>query len=252
MTRLKISGLNFDSKWKNKLENFQNIETQITNLSIDILLLPEMFATGFCMKPEEIADQNQETLEWMKNVARKHNFAIAGTVATKENGRYYNRLYFVEPNGTVDFYDKRHLFSYAGEDQEYSAGTNRVIVEYKGWRILLQICYDLRFPVFSRNVLDYDVAVYVANWPKTRIDAWQTLLKARAIENQSYVFGINRIGTDGNQLEYPESSTCFFADGSDISVKDGYLISAELNFENLTTYRHKFPFLSDQDDFLLR
>ncbi len=146
----------------------------------------------------------------MKVLAKNKNAAIGGSVSVKEGNNYYNRFYFVKPCGDYHFYDKRHFFSYSGEDKVYSKGNNRVIVEYEGVRFLLQICYDLRFPVFSRNKGDYDMALYVANWPIQRIDAWNTLLKARAIENQAYVFGVNRVGTDGNGLEYPESTHCFF------------------------------------------
>lgn len=252
MTDLKISGLNLDIIWKNKNENFKNITESLTDIASDIFLLPEMFSTGFYMKPAEIADRNQETLEWMKKFAKEKNTAVCGSASINEGEKYLNRFYFVEPTGNYSFYDKRHLFSYSGEDKKYSAGNERVIVNHKGWRILLQVCYDLRFPVFSRNNDDYDVILYVANWPKSRIDAWQTLLKARAIENQAYVFGLNRIGTDGNNLEYPESSYCFFADGTEISTTNKNIVSANLNAEKLQEYRTKFPFLSDRDDFLLK
>lgn len=252
MTDLKISGLNLDIIWKNKNENFKNITESLTDIASDIFLLPEMFSTGFYMKPAEIADRNEETLEWMKKFAKEKDTAVCGSASINEGEKYLNRFYFVEPNGNYSFYDKRHLFSYSGEDKKYNAGNERVIVNHKGWRILLQVCYDLRFPVFSRNNDDYDVILYVANWPKSRIDAWQTLLKARAIENQAYVFGLNRIGTDGNNLEYPESSYCFFADGTEISTANKNIVSANLNAEKLQEYRTKFPFLSDRDDFLLK
>lgn len=252
MADLKISGLNLDIVWKNKNENFKNITESLTDITSDLFLLPEMFSTGFYMKPAEIADQDEETLEWMKKFAKEKNAAVCGSASIKEDEKYLNRLYFVEPNGHYCFYDKRHLFSYSGEDQKYSAGNERVIVNYKGWRILLQVCYDLRFPVFSRNNDDYDVILYVANWPKSRIDAWQTLLKARAIENQAYVFGLNRIGTDGNNLEYPESSYCFFADGTETATTNNNIVSANLDAEKLQEFRTKFPFLSDRDDFLLK
>ena len=155
----------------------------------------------------------------------------------------------MKADGSFEFYDKRHLFSYSGEDKIYKSGEERVIVNVKGWRILLQVCYDLRFPVFARNNEDYDAILYVANWPETRIDAWNTLLKARAIENQSYVFGLNRIGTDGNNLTYPESSSCFFADGTVISEVNGNLVLAEFDEKKLSQYREKFQFLGDRDSF---
>lgn len=249
MDSLKIAGLNFDITWKDKERNFQNIEQQFRNITADVYVLPEMFSTGFYMYAAEIADRNTESLNWMKTFAAKKNSAVCGSASVFDDGRFVNRFYFVKPDGTYEFYDKRHLFTYSGEDQSYSKGEDRVIVGYKGWKILLQVCYDLRFPVFSRNNDDYDAVIYVANWPETRIDAWTTLLKARAIENQSYVFGLNRIGTDGNNLNYPQSSYCFFADGSIISRIEDPIISAEFNSEELTKYREKFQFLGDRDSF---
>lgn len=246
---LKIEGLNFDILWKDKSINFDRIDKELEDSTSDIILLPEMFSTGFYMKPEEIADREEETLSWMKTFSKKMNTAIAGSASVCENDQFFNRFYFVLPDGTYHQYDKRHLFSFSGEDKKYTAGTERVIVNYKGWRILLQVCYDLRFPVFSRNNGDYDAILYVANWPESRIDAWTTLLKARAIENQAYVFGLNRIGTDGNNLHYPESSYCFFPDGSNVSETSKNIISAELNMEKLNEFRQKFQFLNDRDTF---
>ena len=246
-----IKGLNFDISWKRKNLNFQKIEEAFQDEEADLFLLPEMFSTGFCMDAEEIADQNNESLNWMKDFASKKNAAICGSVSTKENGKFYNRMYFVEPNGNVQQYDKRHLFSFSGEDKIYTPGKERVVINYKGIRFLLQICYDLRFPVFSRNLSDYDVALYVANWPEKRVGAWEHLLKARAIENQSYVFGLNRIGTDGNDLFYKESSHCFFADGEEISEKAGNIVQTKINLENLKNHREHFQFLNDRDDFTI-
>ena len=252
MTNLKIAGLNLDIAWKNKNENFKNIEKSFNDIFADIFILPEMFPTGFYMKPEEIADRKEETLEWMKKLAHQKKAAVCGSASIYEDKKFLNRFYFVEPNGDYCFYDKRHLFSYSGEDKKYSSGNERVIVNYKGWRILLQVCYDLRFPVYARNNGDYDAIFYVANWPKSRIDAWQTLLKARAIENQAYVFGLNRIGIDGNNLEYPESSYCYYPDGNEISTTKSNIVTATFEAENLHEFRAKFPFLSDRDEFLLQ
>lgn len=249
MNDITVSGLNLNIIWKNKSENFKQIEFAFKDSSADLFILPEMFSTGFYMKPAEIADRNEETLEWMKKFAKEKNTAVCGSASIHEGEKYLNRFYFVEPNGNYHFYDKRHLFSYSGEDKTYSAGKERVIVNYKGCRILLQVCYDLRFPVFSRNNDDYDAIFYVANWPKSRIDAWKTLLKARAIENQAYVFGLNRIGIDGNNLEYPDSSYCFFADGTEISTTTNNIVSANLGLEKLQEFRRKFPFLLDRDEF---
>ena len=249
METLKVTGLNLDTIWKDKAANYQEIERQIQSVESDIIILPEMFSTGFYMKADEIADRQEETLFWMKDLAKKTHSAVCGSVSVEENGKFYNRFYFVKPDGEYHHYDKRHLFSFSGEEKTYAAGEERIIVEYKGWRILLQVCYDLRFPVFSRNMGDYDAILYVANWPEARIDAWKTLLKARAIENQCYVFGLNRIGTDGNNLTYPESSYCFFADGTIASKVDGKMVQAEWDLEKLTKFREKFQFLNDRDSF---
>ncbi|MCW3160846.1 nitrilase-related carbon-nitrogen hydrolase [Chryseobacterium oryctis] len=246
---MKIVGLNQDIVWKNKLENFQLIEKELQNEKADLFLLPEMFSTGFCMDAAEVSDKNQESLEFLKKISIEKNAAFCGSVSVEDNGCFYNRMYFVQPDSKVDFYDKRHLFSFSGEDKVYTPGKERVVVNYKGFRILLQVCYDLRFPVFARNNEDYDIVLYVANWPEKRVGAWEHLLKARAIENLSFVFGLNRIGIDGNSLFYPESSHCFFADGTEISQKKGNIVSAELNLDELKDFRKHFQFLNDRDDF---
>ncbi|WP_304343753.1 nitrilase-related carbon-nitrogen hydrolase [Chryseobacterium koreense] len=252
MKCLKITALNLDIIWKDKMANFNTLEKELENSSAEIFLLPEMFSTGFSMEPEEIADRNEESLSWLKKYSKARNTAICGSASIAENGKYHNRLYFVTPDGENAHYDKRHLFSYSGEDKVYSPGNERIIVDLKGWKILLQVCYDLRFPVFVRNNGDYDAIFYVANWPETRIDAWKTLLKARAIENQCYVFGVNRIGTDGNNLHYPESTYCFFADGSVVSEVDGNIVSAEFDREKLSEFRKRFRFLDDRDEFEIK
>ena len=174
MPTLKIVGLNLDIVWKNKAENFKHIEKEFASIQADLFLLPEMFSTGFCMEAAEVADRNEESLIWMKSFAEGKNSAVAGSVSVEENGNFYNRFYFVFPDGQFEYYDKRHLFSYSGEDKIYTAGTERKIILYKGFKILLQVCFDLRFPVFSRNQNDYDGVLYVANWPKSRVDAQLT------------------------------------------------------------------------------
>lgn len=249
---MKIAGLNLDIVWKNKTENFQLIEKEFQNQEADLFLLPEMFSTGFCMDASEVADRNQESLEFLKKMAKEKNAAFCGSASVEEDGKFYNRMYFIQPDSKVDFYDKRHLFSFSGEDKIYTPGRERIVVNYKGFRILLQVCYDLRFPVFARNNGDYDMILYVANWPEKRVGAWEHLLKARAIENLSFVFGLNRIGTDGNNLFYQESSHCFFADGKEISEKSGNIISAELNMEELKDFRNHFQFLNDRDSFSIQ
>lgn len=249
---MKITGLNLDIVWKNKTQNFKVIENELQDHEADLFLLPEMFSTGFCMDASEAADRSLESLEFLKKMTKEKNAAFCGSAPVEEEGKFYNRMYFVHPDGNVDFYDKRHLFSFSGEDKVYTPGKKRIIVNYKGFRILLQVCYDLRFPVFARNNNDYDVMLYVANWPEKRVGAWEHLLKARAIENLSFVFGLNRIGTDGNNLFYQESSHCFFADGKEISKKEGNLVIAELNLEELKNFRNHFQFLNDRDSFEIK
>ncbi len=246
---MKITGLNLDIIWKNKTANFELIERELQDQEADLFLLPEMFSSGFCMDASEVSDRNQESLEFLKKMSEEKNAAFCGSAPVEDGGKFYNRMYFVQPNSQVDFYDKRHLFSFSGEDKVYTPGKERVIVNYKGFRILLQVCYDLRFPVFARNNNDYDAILYVANWPEKRVGAWEHLLKARAIENLSFVFGLNRIGTDGNNLLYQESSHCFFADGKEITQKQGNIVSAELNMEELKDFRNHFQFLNDRDSF---
>ena len=249
MSVFETAMLNLDIAWKDKQKNFELIETQFNEIKADLYLLPEMFSTGFCMEAEEVADRNLETLTWMKSFAKRKNSAVAGSVSVEENGKFYNRFYFVFPDESFEYYDKRHLFSYSGEDKIYTAGTNRKIIDYKGFKILLQVCFDLRFPVFSRNQNDYDAVLYVANWPKSRVEAWKSLLKARSIENQAFLFGLNRIGIDGYNIEYEESSLVYFPDGREISERKNNLIITEWNLQELKEYRNKFPFLNERDVF---
>ena len=252
MAALTIKALNLNIKWKDRNANYIQIENFLKNENANLFLLPEMFATGFCMDVDDVADENNESLIWLKNIAQYKNAAFCGSVSVKEDGQFYNRMFFVTPDGNTEYYDKRHLFSYSGEDKIYTKGESRKIINFKGFRILLQVCYDLRFPVFSRNKNDFDLILYVANWPQTRISAWETLLKARAIENQCFVFGLNRIGTDGNNLIYPESSYCFDAEGKVISTVSEQIVSAKVNLDTLQKFRKKFPFLNDADDFEIK
>ena len=249
---MKVVGLNLDIVWKNKAENFKHIENELQNIEADLFLLPEMFSTGFCMDASEVSDRKEESLDFLKKLSKAKNAAFCGSAPVEQDGNFYNRMFFVQPNDDLSFYDKRHLFSFSGEDKVYTPGNERVIVEYKGIRFLLQVCYDLRFPVFARNNDDYDAILYVANWPEKRVGAWEHLLKARAIENLSFVFGLNRIGTDGNNLFYQESSHCFFADGTEISNKDGNLVSADLDMNELKDFRKHFQFLNDRDSFSIQ
>ncbi len=251
MSSLRIAGLNLDIVWKNKEVNFQLIEQELSSAKADLFLLPEMFSTGFCMEADEVADRNEETLKWMKSFAKNKNSAVAGSASVIDNEKFYNRFYFVYPDGQFEYYDKRHLFSYSGEDKIYTAGKERKIIDYKGFKILLQVCFDLRFPVFSRNQDDYDAILYVANWPKSRVDAWKTLLKARSIENQAFLFGLNRTGTDGYNLNYEESSLVYFPDGKEISEREHNIVFSEWYLDELKEFRSKFPFLKERDEFEL-
>jgi predicted amidohydrolase len=218
----------------------------------DLIVLPEMFTTGFCMSASECAESaNNETLAWMQEVAHNKNTALAGSIATKENGLYYNRFYFVKPDRSYAIYDKRHLFTFGGENNAYTSGTNRVIVEHMGVRILLQICYDLRFPVFARNRGDYDAIIYVANWPIPRIEVWNILLKARAIENVSYVLGVNRVGNDP-YCQYNGGTVLLNYMGKGISKSTSdmeEIVYGKIDLQQLYDFRKKFPVLDDADLF---
>ena len=222
---------------------------------VDLIVLPEMFTTGFTMEPEVVAEKmSGETVLWMQSMALAKNAAIVGSIVVEEAQKYYNRLLFVRPTGMVEYYDKRHLFTLAGEDKVYTPGRDKLIVDYLGWKICLLICYDLRFPVFSRNAEQYDALIYVANWPKPRIAAWDALLKARAIENVSYVMGVNRVGKDANQHDYVGHSQIIDALGSYIVAPDEIegVLRAEISKTELVATRNKFAFLDDRDGFTVQ
>ena len=240
--------------WCDAAENLRHAEELIKSQpGADVYVLPEMFTTGFCMEPSRIAEPMEgPTLAWMRRVASETDAAIVGSVATiAPEGGYKNRIYFAEPDGQVFHYDKRHLFSYSGEDKHYEAGRERVIIEWRGVRFLLQVCYDLRFPVFARNCDDYDVALYVANWPDKRRMAWDILLRARAIENQAVVIGVNRVGTDP-MCNYDGGTAAidffgFVAVRCDDNTEQ--VITYEVKMDEMRQYRDKFPSLNDSDDF---
>lgn len=247
--------LQLDLEWESPEENRLYTEKIIeTSPKADLIILPEMFTTGFCTSPKGIAEEaNTETLRWMQRIAKEHNSALAGSVATRENGKYYNRFYFVKPDGSYETYNKRHLFTFGGEDKEYTAGQERVVVEWMGFRILLQICYDLRFPVFARNRNDYDMIIYVANWPTPRVEAWNALLRARAIENVCYVAGVNRVGVDPN-CEYNGGTVLLDYLGKNIVATEfgkEEAICAEIDKQALLDFRAKFSALNDADQFRL-
>ncbi|MBO7331664.1 MAG: nitrilase family protein, partial [Alistipes sp.] len=195
---MKVTILQRDILWADPATNIARADEAIArNAGSDLYVLPEMFSTGFCVEPETVAESlDGEALQWMKSKAAATNAAIAGSVVVTDGERYFNRFYFVKPDGEVEYYDKRHLFTYGGEHLRFTAGDRRVVMEWRGVRILLEVCYDLRFPVWARNRDDYDMIIYVASWPTTRMLAWSTLLVARAIENQCYVVGVNRVGSD--------------------------------------------------------
>jgi predicted amidohydrolase len=250
---MKIALIQTRLEWENSSANRTRFSDKINSLeNADLIVLPEMFSTGFTMHPSSVAESmDGETVTWMKKMAIEKGIAICGSVVISEQDKYYNRLLFVLPSGEIRKYDKRHLFTLAGEDKAYTAGTERLIVEYKGFRICPLICYDLRFPVFSRNTENYDLLLYVANWPEPRIAAWDTLLRARAIENMSFVSGVNRVGKDNNGHNYIGHSQAFDALGNsllDASESDEILI-VDLNKNALLETRQKFGFLNDRDAF---
>ena len=257
MQDLKIVLIQIDLVWENPKQNKNNIDKKIDAISekIDLIILPEMFTTGFTMNPYDFAEtMDGEVILWLKSVAKTKNTAITGSLIIKENGKYYNRLVFVFPSGEIQIYDKRHTFTFAGEDKVFTAGNNRLIIDYKGWKICPLICYDLRFPVWARNVENYDVLLYVANWPKPRINAWNTLLKARAIENMCYCFGVNRVGVDSRGNTYTGNSSVYDSLGEKISTIKPDIEAIEivvLNKDLLIKNRREFQFLNDRDDFKL-
>ena len=243
--------------WENPSENRASIQEKINSISqnIDLIVLPEMFTSGFTMNPKNVAESmNGETILWLKEIAKAKNSAITGSIVIEENGNYYNRLVFIFPSGEIQTYDKRHLFTLAGEDKIYTAGNQKLIVEYKGFKICPLICYDLRFPVFSRNVEEYDLLIYVANWPKPRVNAWDILLKARAVENMSYVIGVNRIGTDANNLEYTGHSQVIDFLGNYIQEpqETESVFIADVDKEKMLETRKKLAFLNDKDQFVIK
>jgi len=243
--------------WENPQANRENFEEKINSIKgeINLIILPEMFTSGFTMNPAAVAEtMTGETVVWMQTLAKANKAAITGSVVIEEGGAFYNRLLFVFPSGEVQFYDKRHLFTLAGEEKQYAKGGEKLIVEYLGWRIAPLVCYDLRFPVFSRNAEDYDLLIYVANWPSKRIHAWNSLLVARAIENMSYAIGVNRIGLDGNNHEYNGQSQIIDALGQTILAaanSEGVFITT-LHKNTQEETRDRFRFLSDRDFFSIK
>lgn len=252
MENLRIALLEYDIVWENPEANFELITSLIKGKEADIFILPEMFSTGFTMNPQKNAEPIfGKSFQFLQKLSLEKNAVFCASVPTKVNGHYFNRLYWTEPNETFVIYDKRHLFTLVGEEKHYTTGKERKVVDYKGWRIMPQICYDLRFPVWSRNDLDYDVIFYIANWPERRKHAWLSLLQARAIENMSYCIGVNRIGNDNHNIYHSGDSNVYDALGQKCENLSGEkeVLIFELSKRKLELTRRQFKFLKDQDKF---
>ena len=259
---LSVSILQPNLVWEHPDTNLRSIEGLCSTVSsTDLIILPEMFSTGFSMQPENIFEtMDGPTVKWMIALAKKHSSVITGSLIIKENSSFFNRLIWASPDGSTQTYDKKHLFSFAGENQHYSSGNSRVIFNLKGWKVCPLICYDLRFPVWSRNQnlnglssdFEYDVLIYVANWPEARRKAWKTLLEARAHENQSYVIGVNRVGKDANQINHSGGSCIISPKGEtllDFEVLEEGIKTIELDLNALESFRNKFGVWRDKDQF---
>ncbi|MEC7264118.1 MAG: amidohydrolase [Bacteroidota bacterium] len=242
--------------WENPKENLLMFEHKMDAISqeVDVIILPEMFTSGFTMSPQNLDKiEGEKAIKWMKAMAQKLDSAIVGSIVYWEEESYHNRLFFVYPNGDTKSYNKKHTFTLAGEDKVYQAGTEKLVLEYKGFKICPLICYDLRFPVWARNAEDYDILIYVANWPKPRIEAWDTLLKARAIENMAYCVGVNRIGQDDLGYNYPGHSAVYDVLGKQLTFSnEEEILYATLNKEHIISTRQKLKFLEDRDEFSLK
>ena len=259
MASLTLSIIQTDLIWEDKVANLKMLQQKIDAIEerTEVIILPEMFNTGFTMQPELFAEtMDGETVQWMKEVAEFKKVIVTGSIAIKENDQYFNRLIWMLPNGQSGYYDKRHLFAYAGEDKHYSMGSKRLIASVKGWRINLQVCYDLRFPVWSRQQAtetepEYDLLIFVANWPERRSHAWKTLLCARAIENQCYTIGVNRVGKDIKNIYHSGNSLIIDPLGQVLyhmpDQEDVFTIT--LQKEDVEKIRTQLPFWKDGDGF---
>lgn len=267
MSSLKFTLVQTALHWENKEANLKMFTQKINAIesSTHVVVLPEMFSTGFTMKPQQLAETMEgATVSWMKNIAAQKKMILTGSVIIEEHGNYFNRMIWMLPNGQYGFYDKRHLFAFADEDKHYTAGTKRFIASANGWKMNLMVCYDLRFPVWARQTapptplrqsesaeLEYDVLIYVANWPERRNLAWKSLLRARAIENQCYVIGVNRVGNDGENIYHSGDSMVIDPLGEILYHKenDEDVFTIELDKKHLQEAREKFQFWRDADGF---
>lgn len=247
--------------WEDKNANLDMLQQKIEGIKerTEVVILPEMFSTGFSMQPESLAESmDGTTVQWMRKMAAEKRIILTGSIMIKENGHYFNRLIWMLPNGEYGHYDKRHLFAFAGEEEHYSAGKKRFIASVKGWKINMQVCYDLRFPVWARQSpagadMHYDILINVANWPEKRSTAWKTLLQARAIENQCFVIGVNRVGEDANKNSYNGGSMLIGPLGEIVihHSSDETISTFTLSKETITETRSSFPFLNDADSFMI-
>ncbi|MEO8961972.1 MAG: nitrilase family protein [Ginsengibacter sp.] len=261
MSSLTFTLIQTDLFWENKKANMQMLQHKIESIKekTEVVILPEMFTTGFSMKPELLGEKmDGETIDWMRRVASAKKIILTGSIIIEQKGQYYNRLIWMLPNGDYGFYDKRHLFAYGNEHEHYTAGDKKLIASVKGWKINLQICYDLRFPVWSRQTTGgiedkYEILINVANWPEKRSIAWNTLLRARAIENQCFVVGLNRTGVDGNKIFYDGQSSIIDPLGGIIYSKntDEDIYTCTLLREKIIESRTQFPFWRDADKFII-
>ncbi|RAJ10450.1 putative amidohydrolase [Chitinophaga skermanii] len=262
MSDLTVTLIQANLHWEDKAANLAMFDAKIDAIQgrTEIVILPEMFSTGFSMQPEKLAETMEgETVNWMKKKSREKNIILAGSVIIEEDGHFYNRFIWMQPNGVYGKYDKRHLFGFAGEHNHYEPGDQRLIAQVKGWKICVAVCYDLRFPVWARNQVAadgtaaYDLYINVANWPERRNTAWRTLLQARAIENQCYVVGVNRVGNDGNNIYHSGDSSIIDALGEIIYHKahDEDVFTYTLTKAPLEEIRSKIPFLKDADRFTI-
>jgi predicted amidohydrolase len=255
MDTFSISLIQSDIAWENPMQNLKNFEEKIQKLEgqTDLILIPEMFSTGFSVNSKNQAEpMNGQSVRWMQKMAANHKMALGGSVNIIENGNCFNRFFFVKPLGEMVWYDKRHLFRMSGENENFTHGEKRVIVEYKGIRFLLQTCYDIRFPVFMRNRGDYDAILVVASWPEIRIDVWKKLLYARAIENLSYVAAVNRVGVDGFGFNHSGASVILDYKGNELATSTPNkeeIITAKISKTELDDFRNKYPAALDADKF---